>query len=128
MMKVCLEQNGYMLLTPKGFFGVILPFTNEIKIPYSSIHQVLTENVRLDKTRTIKFVGVSFANRNIGIFYVVGKGKVFYAFYRKNRCITLKLNDDFNYKEVIIEVEDKYRFAEDILRCIQRSKGNNQHE
>jgi len=128
MMKICLEQNGYMVLTLKGFFGVILPFTNKIKIPYSSIHQVLTENVRLDKTRTIKFVGISFANRNIGIFYVVGKGKVFYAFYRKNRCITLKLNDDFKYKEVIIEVEDKHRLSEDILRHIQRSKGNNQHE
>jgi hypothetical protein len=128
MMNVCFEQEGYMLLTLKGFFGVILPFTNKIKIPCSYIHQVLTENVRLDKTRTIKFVGVSFADRNIGIFYVVGKGKVFYAFYRKNRCITLKLNDDFKYKEVIIEVEDKYRFAEDILRCMQRSKGNNQHD
>src|SRR6187431_2103754 len=120
MMKVCLEQNGYMILTLKGFFGVILPFTNKIKIPYSSIHQVLTENVRLDKTRTIKFVGISFANRNIGIFYVVGKGKVFYAFYRKNRCITLKLKDEFKYKEIIVEVENKQRIAKEIMSRIER--------
>lgn len=119
MMNISLEQNSYMLLTLKGFFGVILPFTNKIKIPYSAINQVLTENVKIDKTKTIKFVGISIANRNIGIFYVVGKGKVFYAFYRKNKCITLKLNDDFKYKEVIIEVENKHTIADDIVRHMQ---------
>ncbi len=119
MMNISLEQNRYMLLTLKGFFGVILPFTNKIKIPYSAINQVLTENVKIDKTKIIKFVGISIANRNIGIFYVVGKGKVFYAFYRKNKCITLKLNDDFKYKEVIIEVENKHTIADDILRHMQ---------
>ena len=126
MMNVSWDQNNYLILTLKGFFGVILPFTNKLKIPYSTIDQVLTNEVKIDKTKIFKFVGISLANRNIGIFYVVGKGKVFYAFYRKNRCITLKLKDDFKFKEVIIEVEDKYRFAEDILRCMQRSKGNNQ--
>jgi Bacterial PH domain len=120
MMNISLEQNSHMLLTLKGFFGVIIPFTNKIKIPYSAIDQVLTENVKIDKTKTIKFVGISIANRNIGIFYVVGKGKVFYAFYRKNKCITLKLKDDFKYKEVIIEVENKYRIADDIVRHMQR--------
>ena len=120
MMNVNLEQNNYLILTIKGFFGVILPFTNKIKIPYSAINQVLTTPVKIDKTKTIKFVGISIANRNIGIFYVVGKGKVFYAFYRKNRCITLKLNDDFKYKEVIVEVENKQRIADEIMRRIQR--------
>jgi hypothetical protein len=119
MMNISLEQNNYMLLTLKGFFGVIIPFTNKIKIPYSAIDQVLTENVKIDKTKTIKFVGISIANRNIGIFYVVGKGRVFYAFYRKNKCITLKLKDDFKYKEVIIEVENKHRIADDIVRHMQ---------
>jgi hypothetical protein len=118
-MNISLEQNNYMLLTLKGFFGVIIPFTNKIKIPYSAIDQVLTENVKIDKTKTIKFVGISIANRNIGIFYVVGKGRVFYAFYRKNKCITLKLKDDFKYKEVIIEVENKHRIADDIVRHMQ---------
>ena len=118
-MNISLE-NSYMLLTLKGFFGVILPFTNKIKIPYLVIDLVLTENVKIDKTKTIKFVGISLVKRNIGIFYVVGKGKVFYAFYRKNRCITLKLNDDFKYKEVIVEVENKQRIANEIMSRIQR--------
>lgn len=122
MMNVNLEQNNYLILTIKGFFGVILPFTNKIKIPYSAINQVLTTAVKIDKTKTIKFVGMSIANRNIGIFYVVGKGKVFYAFYRKNRCITLKLNDDFKYKEVIVEVENKQIIADEIIRRIKENK------
>jgi hypothetical protein len=48
----------------------------------------------------------------------VGKGRVFYAFYRKNRCITLKLNDKFKYKEVIVEVENKKRIANEIMSGI----------
>jgi hypothetical protein len=50
----------------------------------------------------------------------VGKGKVFYAFYRKNRCITLKLNDESKYKEVIVEVENKQKIADEIMRRIKR--------
>ena len=119
-MNVSIEHNDYLILTLKGFFGVILPFTNKIKIPYSAIDHVLTNEVKIDKTKTIKFVGISIANRNIGTFYVVGKGKVFYAFYRKNRCITLKLSDDFPYKEVIVEVENKQRIADEIMRRIPR--------
>ena len=115
-------HKDYLTLTLKGFFGVILPFTNKIKIPYSSINQVLTETVKIDKTKTIKFIGLSIGNKNIGIFYVVGKGKVFYAFYRKNKCITLKLNDTFKYKEVIVEVEDKEKIAQDILIHLQDKK------
>ena len=122
MMNVRLDQNTYMLLTLKGFFGVIFPFASKIKIPYSTIDQVLTTEARIDKTKTIKFVGISTANRNIGIFYVVGKGKVLYAFYRKNRCITLKLNDEFKYKEVIIEVENKQIIADEIIRRIKENK------
>jgi hypothetical protein len=122
MMNVKLDQNTYMLLTLKGFFGVIFPFTSKIKIPYSTIDQVLTTEVKIDKTKTIKFVGISTANRNIGIFYVVGKGKVLYAFYRKNRCITLKLNDEFKYKEVIVEVENKQIIADEIIRRIKETK------
>ena len=72
-----MDQNTYLILALKGFFGVILPFTSEIKIPYSKIEQVLTTQVQIDKTKTIKFVGISTTNRNIGIFYVVGKGKEF---------------------------------------------------
>jgi hypothetical protein len=120
MMNVSWDQNNYLILTLKGLFGVIFPFTNKLKIPYSIIDQVLTKEVKIDKTKIIKFVGISLANRNIGIFYVVGKGKVFYAFCRKNRCITLKLNDDFKYKEVIVEVENKQRIADEIMRRIQR--------
>jgi len=111
-----------MLLTLKGFFGVIFPFASKIKIPYSTIDQVLTTEARIDKTKTIKFVGISTANRNIGIFYVVGKGKVLYVFYRKNRCITLKLNDEFKYKEVIVEVENKQIIADEIIRRIKENK------
>ena len=122
MINVRLDQNTYMLLTLKGFFGVIFPFASKIKIPYSTIDQVLTTEARIDKTKTIKFVGISTANRNIGIFYVVGKGKVLYAFYRKNRCITLKLNDEFKYKEVIIEVENKQIIADEIIRRIKENK------
>ena len=122
MMNVSIEHNDYLILTLKGFFGVILPFTNKLKIPYSTIDQVLTKEVKIDKTRTIKFVGISLANRNIGIFYVIGKGKVFYAFYRKNKCITLKLKNDFKYKEVIVEVEDKERVAQGIISHLQKNK------
>ena len=122
MINVRLDQNTYMLLTLKGFFGVIFPFASKIKIPYSTIDQVLTTEVKIDKTKTIKFVGISTANRNIGIFYVVGKGKVLYAFYRKNRCITLKLNDEFKYKEVIVEVENKQIIADEIIRRIKENK------
>lgn len=122
MINVRLDQNTYMLLTLKGFFGVIFPFASKIKIPYSTIDQVLTTEARIDKTKTIKFVGISTANRNIGIFYVVGKGKVLYAFYRKNRCITLKLNDEFKYKEVIVEVENKQIIADEIIRRIKENK------
>jgi len=120
MMSVRMDQNTYLILTLKGFLGVILPFTSEIKIPYSKIDQVLTTQVQIDKTKTIKYVGISTTNRNIGIFYVVGKGKVFYAFYRKNRCITLKLKDEFKYKEIIVEVENKQRIAEEIMSRIER--------
>jgi hypothetical protein len=120
MMNVRLDHDAYLILTLKGFFGVILPFTSKIKIPYSTINQVLTTEIKIDKTKTIKFVGLSTANRNIGIFYVVGKGKVFYAFYRKNRCITLQLNDESKYKEVIVEVENKQRIADEIIRRIKR--------
>jgi hypothetical protein len=122
MINVRLDQNTYMLLTLKGFFGVIFPFASKIKIPYSTIDQVLTTEARIDKTKTIKFVGISTANRNIGIFYVVGKGKVLYVFYRKNRCITLKLNDEFKYKEVIVEVENKQIIADEIIRRIKENK------
>jgi hypothetical protein len=116
------KHNEYLSLSLKGFFGVILPFTNKIKIPYSVINEVLTDTVKIDKTKTIKFIGVSSGNRKIGIFYVIGKGKVFYAFYRKNKCITLKLKNDFKYKEVIVEVEDKERVAQGIISHLQKNK------
>lgn len=116
------KHNDYLTLTLKGFFGIILPFTNKIKIPYSAINQVLTETVKIDKTKTIKFIGISMGNKNIGIFYVVGKGKVYYAFYRKNKCITLKLKNDFKYKEVIVEVEDKEKIAQNIIAHLQDNK------
>jgi hypothetical protein len=45
-----------------------LPFTNKIIIPYSAIDQVITNEVKIEKTKTIKFVGISIPNRNIGIF------------------------------------------------------------
>jgi Bacterial PH domain len=122
MMSIEQKHNEYLTLTLKGFFGVILPFTNKINIPYSVINQVLTDTVKIDKTKTIKFIGLSMGNKNIGIFYVVGKGKVFYAFYRKNKCITLKLKNDFKYKEVIVEVEDKERIARDIISHLPGNK------
>ena len=115
------KHSDYITMTLKGFFGVILPFTNKINIPYSAINQVLTDTVKIDKARTIKFIGVSVGNRNIGIFYVIGKGKVFYAFYRKNKCITLQLKNNFKYKEVIVEVENKERVAQDITRRLQQN-------
>jgi hypothetical protein len=121
MMTIDQEHNDYITMTLKGFFGVILPFTNKIKIPYSAINQVLTDTVKIDKARTIKFIGISRGNRNIGIFYVVGKGKVFYAFYRKNKCITLKLKSNFKYKEVIVEVEDKEKIAQAITTHLQNN-------
>jgi Bacterial PH domain len=120
MMTIDLTHNEYLVLTLKGFFGVILPFTNKITIPYSTIIQVVSDPVKIDKTKTIKFVGVSMGNRNIGIFYVIGKGKVFYAFYRKNKCITLRLKN-FKYKEIVVEVEDKKKAVEDISRYLQTS-------
>lgn len=120
MMNVSIEHNDYLILTLKGFFGVILPFTNKIKIPYSAIDHVLTNEVKIDKTKTIKFVGTSISNRKIGIFYVVGKGRVFYAFYRKNRCITIKLNEEFKFKEVIVEVDNKQRIANEIMSRLKR--------
>ena len=122
MMSIEQKHNEYLSLSLKGFFGVILPFTNKIKIPYSEINEVLTDTVKIDKTKTIKFIGVSRGNRNIGIFYVIGKGKVFYAFYRKNKCITLKLKNNFKYKEVIVEVEDKERVAQGIISHLQKNK------
>ena len=122
MMSIEQKHNEYLSLSLKGFFGVILPFTNKIKIPYSVINEVLTDTVKIDKTKTIKFIGVSMGNRNIGIFYVIGKGKVFYAFYRKNKCITLKLKNNFKYKEVIVEVEDKERVAQGIISHLQKNK------
>lgn len=122
MMSIEQKHNEYLSLSLKGFFGVILPFTNKIKIPYSAINEVLTDTVKIDKTKTIKFIGVSMGNRNIGIFYVIGKGKVFYAFYRKNKCITLKLKNNFKYKEVIVEVEDKERVAQGIISHLQKNK------
>ncbi len=121
MMSIEQKHNDYLSLSLKGFFGVILPFTNKIKIPYSAINEVLTDTVKMDKTKTIKFIGVSMGNRNIGIFYVIGKGKVFYAFYRKNKCITLKLKNNFKYKEVILEVEDKERVAQGIISHLQKN-------
>jgi hypothetical protein len=120
-MSIELKHNDYLTLSLKGFFGVILPFTNKIKIPYSAINEVLIDTVKIDKTKTIKFIGVSMGNRNIGIFYVVGKGKVFYAFYRKNKCITLKLRNNYKYKEVIVEVEDKERVARDIIKYLPKN-------
>ena len=122
MMSIEQKHNEYLSLSLKGFFGVILPFTNKIKIPYSAINEVLTDTVKIDKTKTIKFIGVSMGNRNIRIFYVIGKGKVFYAFYRKNKCITLKLKNNFKYKEVIVEVEDKERVAQGIISHLQKNK------
>ena len=121
MMSIEQKHNEYLSMSLKGFFGVILPFTNKIKIPYSAINEVLTDTVKIDKTKTIKFIGLSRGNRKIGIFYVVGKGKVFYAFYRKNKCITLKLNYNFKYKEVIVEVEDKERVAQGIISHLQKN-------
>ena len=121
MMSIDQKHNEYLSLSLKGFFGVILPFTNKIKIPYSAINEVLTDTVKIDKTKTIKFIGISMGNRNIGIFYVIGKGKVFYAFYRKNKCITLKLKSNFKYKEVIVEVEDKEKIAQAITRHLQNN-------
>ena len=122
MMSIEQKHNDYLTLTLKGFFGVILPFTNKIRIPYSEINEVLTDTAKIDKTKTIRFIGVSMGNRNIGIFYVVGKGKVFYAFYRKNKCITLKLKNNFKYKEVIVEVEDKEKVAQSIISHLQKNK------
>ena len=84
----------------------IFSLTTRIEIPLSKIVNVWTEPVKVDEWRTLKVFAARWPSYFAGRFYVVGKGKKFFLFGNRNRCITLKLRD-FKYKEVIVEVADK---------------------
>jgi hypothetical protein len=71
---------------------------------------VSTEPVKIDEWRTLKVFAARWPSYFAGRFYVVGKGKKFFLFGNRNRCITLKLGD-FKYKQIIIEVADKEAMA-----------------
>jgi hypothetical protein len=91
----------------------IFSLTTKVEIPLSKIDSVSTEAVKIDEWRTFKLAAARLPSYFAGQFYVFGKGKKFFLFGNRNRCITLKLKD-FKYKEVVIEVEDKEKAASKI--------------
>jgi hypothetical protein len=98
----------------------IASLTTRVEIPLSKIEAVGTEPIKIDEVRTIKVFATRLPSYFAGRFYVVGKGKKFFLFGNKNRCVTLKLNN-FKYKEVIIEVADKEATATMIRNKLGRA-------
>src|SRR6476620_11117496 len=88
----------------------IFSLATKVEIPISKIDSVSTDPVKVDEWRTFKLAAARLPSYFAGQFYVFGKGKKFFLFGNKNRCITLRLKN-FKYKEVIIEVEDKEKAA-----------------
>lgn len=98
----------------------IASLTARIEIPLSKINAVSTEPVTIDEWRTVKVFATRLPSYFAGRFYVIGKGKKFFLFGNRNKCITLKLKN-FKYKEVIVEVEDKEAIATMIRNKIDRA-------
>lgn len=80
--------------------------TTRVEIPLSKIQSVSTEPVKINQWRTVKVFATRTPSYYAGRFYEIGKGKQFFLFSNKNRCITLKLIN-FKYKQVIVQVKDK---------------------
>lgn len=95
----------------------IFSLTTKVEIPLSKIDSVSTDPVEIDEWRTVKVAGARWPSYFAGRFYVFGKGKKFFLFGNRKRCITLKLKN-FKYKEVIIEVEDKEATASRIRNVL----------
>src|SRR5688500_6419908 len=97
----------------------VASLTTKLDIPSSKIESVSTEPVKVDRWRTVKVFATQTPSYYAGRFYHIGKGKKFFLFSNKNKCITLKLKD-FDYKEVIVEVENKEATASMIRNAIGR--------
>jgi PH (Pleckstrin Homology) domain-containing protein len=112
-----LIKDGTLVVSLTSTKDKIFSLTTRVEIPLSKIDSVSTDPVEIDEWRTVKVAGARWPSYFAGRFYVFGKGKKFFLFGNRNRCITLKLKN-FKYKEVIIEVEDKEATASRIINVL----------
>jgi hypothetical protein len=90
----------------------IASFTTKLEIPLAKIESVSAEPAQINYRRTIRTFGTAIPPLYLaGRFYEFGKGKEFFLFGNKNRCVTLNLKN-FKFKRVIVEVRNKQSLAE----------------
>lgn len=115
------DDDNTLIVSMTNTKDKVASLTTRVEIPMSKIETVSTEPVKIDEWRTVKVFAARWTSYFAGRFYVIGKGKKFFLFSNRNRCITLTLRN-FKYKEVIIEVADKEATASMIRNKLGRQR------
>lgn len=95
----------------------IASLTTRLEIPLSKIESVSTEPAQIDRWHTLKTMGTAVPSYYAGRFYEIGRGKEFFLFGNKNRCITINLKN-FKFRRVIVEVSNKQAVADRIRNML----------
>jgi hypothetical protein len=108
------DEDSTLIVSVTNIRDKIASLTTRIELPLSKIESVSTEPPKIDRWRTVKTFATVVPSYYAGRFYEIGKGKEFFLFSNKNRCITLNLKN-FKFRRVIVEVSNKQAVA-DMIR------------
>lgn len=102
-------EGRFLVIEPKGRLAKFASLKQRLRIPISSIVQVSTDKV--PKIKGIRLGGTALPPHYAGHFYSIDDGKIFYVLSNRDKCITIKTKD-FQYSEIVVQVDDKERTAE----------------
>jgi len=105
------DENKMLVISMATIKDKIASLTTRLEIPISKIESVSTEPAQIDRWRTVKTFATVVPSYYAGRFYEIGRGKEFFLFSNKNRCITINLKN-FKFKRVIVEVGNKQAIAQ----------------
>ena len=112
--------NEFLIIHLERLRDKIATLKEKIEIPLSVIKNVSTKKVHIDELKTIKLIAVRLPSYHAGSFYHFGEGKEFYVFGDKEKCVTLTLQDDYKYKEIIFEADNKEEIGNKITQALTR--------
>lgn len=107
-----------LVIEPKGRISKFAALKIRMKIPLACVKSVSTAPVPRPKIyRSVRVGGTALPPHFAGRFYSFGTGLIFLALSDRQKCVTLRLHD-FVYREVVVQVDDKEKVAEEIRNAL----------
>ncbi len=109
MIDISVKEDN-LIIVVKGLWTKILSLSDSIIIPLEKIANI-NDVIEIDRYKTVKIMGTRWRSLYAGTFYVFGKGKVFYLFKNKDKCIRIITKNSYRkYRELILQLESRDYF------------------